>query len=208
MSGKRMMKTSNKSAALIVSLALILTAVLGATAAYLMTQSDGITNTFTPGQVSCKVVEDLTSSDTKIITVENTSDTAAYIRVTLVATWQTDDGTVYAKAPVEGPNKDYTVSLGARSNWVQNGDYYYYKDSVAANGGKTTDTITVEATANTSNRAPEGYSLHVEVLAEAVQVVQGNPTEGAIYAWNVDPTTGQTQAPTVLPTDPDDGKIF
>lgn len=177
MSGKRMMKTSKKPAALILSLALILTAVLGATAAYLTTRSSGITNTFTPAAVSCAVDETLSGTD-KVIKVKNTGDADAYIRVALVATWQDKDGVVYIKAPKEGT--DYTVTPG--SGWVKSGDYYYHKADVDV--GETTGTAITVVSKNTS--APDGYSLHVEVLADAVQVVQGNAKQGAAYAWGND----------------------
>lgn len=177
MSGKRIMKTSGRPVALLVSLALILTAVLGATAAYLMTKSDGITNTFTPAKVTCKVDEKFEDLENKkIIKVQNTGDAAAYIRVALVATWQKSDGTVYAKAPTSP--SDYTVSLG--DGWEKSGDYYYHK--AAVNVDATTDTAITVVSKNTAAPA-DGYSLHVEVLAEAVQVVQGDKTAGAAYAW-------------------------
>lgn len=179
MSGKRMMKTSKKPAALILSLALILTAVLGATAAYLTTRSSGITNTFTPAAVSCAVDETLSGAD-KVIQVKNTGDADAYIRVALVATWQDSSGNVYIKAPAL--NTDYSVTHG--TGWVKSGDYYYFKNAVAASTGVTADAITVKAL--TTAAAPAGYSLHVEVLADAVQVVQGNATQGAAYAWGND----------------------
>lgn len=176
MSGKRIMKTSGRPVALLVSLALILTAVLGATAAYLMTKSDGITNTFTPAEVTCEVKEEFDDLENKkIIKVQNTGDADAYIRVALVATWQKSDGTVYAKAPT---SSDYTVSRG--DGWVQSGDYYYHK--AAVNVDATTDTAITVVSKNTAAPA-DGYSLHVEVLAEAVQVVQGDKTAGAAYAW-------------------------
>ncbi len=182
MSGKRIMRTSKKPAALILSLALILTAVLGVTAAYLTTRSSGITNTFTPAKVSCAVQETLNGTS-KVITVKNTGDADAYIRVALVATWQDSSGTVYIKAPKEGT--DYTVTLG--SGWVKNSDgYYYHKADVAVNATTATAITVVKG----STSAPTtDYSLHVEVLAEAVQVVQGNATQGAIYAWGVNPAT-------------------
>lgn len=179
MSGKRIMKTSKKPAALLLSLALILTAVLGATAAYLTTRSDGITNTFTPAAVTCKVQETLNGTG-KVITVQNTGDADAYIRVALVATWQDSSGNVYIKAPASSA---YTVTRG--TGWVKSGDYYYCRTAVAAKNGSTVsatpDAITVTAAANVT--PPAGYSLHVEVLAEAVQVVQGDKTAGAAYAW-------------------------
>lgn len=183
MSGKRMMKTSKKPAALILSLALILTAVLGATAAYLTTRSSGITNTFTPAAVTCEVDETLNGAD-KVIKVKNTGDADAYIRVALVATWQDSSGTVYIKAPKEGT--DYTVSHG--TGWVKGSDGYYYHQADVDVGATTETAITV---VKGSTSAPTtDYSLHVEVLAEAVQVVQGNAKQGAIYAWGVDPATG------------------
>ena len=62
--GKHLAKKSSgrklkrcKTGALILSLLLLVTAAVGGTVAYLLTQTESVTNTFTPSKVACTVTE-------------------------------------------------------------------------------------------------------------------------------------------------------
>ena len=83
---------------LIVSLSLILVLSVGITIAYILINTNPVTNTFDPAQVSCAVVENgsekghykgqiqvFSKSD---VMIKNTGDTDAYIRASVIITWK------------------------------------------------------------------------------------------------------------------------
>ena len=180
MSGKRIKHSGDKKPiALLVSLALVVTAVLGVTIAYLTARDDSITNTFVPGEVSCEVTESLDGTEKKNVCVKNTGDADAYIRAAIVVTWQDEDGNVYAKAPTAN---DYTMSLNT-TDWEKSGDYYYYKSAVVAGTG-VTEALINSCTQESDAAVPDGYTLHVEILAQAIQSTPvGALQNTAQYAW-------------------------
>lgn len=168
----------NKSKAILVSLLLITCVTVGGTLAYIVADSKPVENTFTPSVVTTEVMEDVTTvpgtkSDVKI---KNTGDTTAYIRAAVVVTWQDEAGNVYGQKPVEG--EDYNINW-TKNGWAEGDDgFYYYLSSVAA-GGETkvlfTDCTPVEG------RAPEGYSLAVEILGSGIQSVPDTAVEEAWF---------------------------
>ena len=170
MSGKRIASKSKKPIALIISLLLLLSAVFGVSIAYLTTGSSEIKNTFTLGEVSCEVVEKNDVTAKSDVYVKNTGDAAAYIRAAIIVTWQDKTGNVYAKKPTSA---DYQITLG--SGWTEKDGFYYYGSEVAV-GGQTTNLISSCSQKATAN-IPDGYTLHVEVLAQAIQ------SNAVDYAW-------------------------
>ncbi len=177
MSGKRVdTSTKKKSVAVIVSLLLVLTAVFGATIAYLTAKEDSITNTFVPAEVKLEVGESFAEGgvEKKNVVIKNIGDVDAYVRAAIVVTWQKADGTVYAKAPVL--DRDYTLGLG--SKWTKGSGYYYYSGVVAAETGVTENLI--NNCTVIGNAPAEGYTLHVEILAQAVQ---SSPVDAVKSAW-------------------------
>lgn len=144
-----------KHALLIVSAVLILAVGVTATLAYL-SDSEDVTNTFTPSRVTCYVNETVTDSTKSNVTIQNTGDIDAYIRVAVVANWVKGDSIV---APA-------TVSITPANGWFKAGDYYYYPAKVAANG-ITSNLYSGDITAGTA--LIEGAELKVDILAEAIQ---------------------------------------
>ena len=160
-------KLNKRNLVLLLSLALLLTATVGATLAYVITKTDLLTNLFLPSKVDCAVEK---SGDA--YTVKNTGDTDAYVRIAVVATWKGTDDTVYAQAPILGA--DYTLELDSR--WVAGSDgFYYYTAKLGENG--STSGITAAESENSS--PPDGYTLSVEILASAIQA-----TPDAVQAWS------------------------
>lgn len=163
-----------KTAALLVSLVLVLTAVLGATIAYLSSETPSVTNTFEPASVTCMINEKFNSDNTAKteVTVTNTGNIPAYIRVAVVANKVDGKGNLIAGTP------EITISLGA--DWVKSGNYYYYTKAVAPD-------------AFTGNLLASNIDLtnkQVTVFAEAIQADGTNGTQKAVVnAWGVDPTT-------------------
>lgn len=154
-------KLNKRNLVLLLSLALLLTATVGATLAYVITKTDLLTNLFLPSKVDCAVVED---TATGTFSVKNTGDTACYIRIAIVATW-TADGKILAEQP------DCTVDLTG-TNWTKGSDgYYYYKAEIPAGETVPGPKVTAET--------KENYALSVEILASAIQA-----TPDAVQAWS------------------------
>lgn len=168
---------NNKSIAMLVSLIALLVVFVGSTIAYLFMQTDSITNTFTPTSTGITIVEENEGSTKNNVKITNTGEIKAYIRATVVVTWKDTNGNVYGKAPVE--NTDYEVNWTMK-DWVKGSDgFYYYKEPVESGdstGVLLTDCKPVEG------KAPEGYNLSVEILAQAIQA---EPTSAVTDAWKV-----------------------
>lgn len=163
-----------KTAALLVSLVLVLTAVLGATIAYLSSETPSVTNTFEPASVSCRIEETFNEGNTAKtgVTVTNTGNIPAYIRVAVVANNVDESGNLLAGTP------EITISLGA--DWVKSGNYYYYTKAVAPDA----------VTGNLLDSNIDLNNKQVTIFAEAIQA--GGTKDGVKAvknAWGVDPTT-------------------
>ncbi len=171
------MKIANKHISaklliIILSVSVILAVSVGTAIAYLISETPPVTNTFTPTSVSCQVNQ---SADNSNITVKNTGDISAYIRATVVINWVSDNGSVYGGAPVEGT--DYTVTYEL-NGWFKGADGFYYYSSPVTAGSSTSELIT--SIAPVAGKAPEGYSLSVQVLASAIQA---EPTDAVSQVW-------------------------
>ena len=177
----------NRQFVLLVSILALLVGIVGSSLAYLITQTGSVENTFQPSKVTCEIQEEFSQggSEKKNVQVKNTGDTDAYIRAALVFTWVDSQGNI---APVAVKESDYVLVLGTGWSAKQTDGFYYYKTSVAP-GEKTGNLV------NTITRvekfAPEGYTLCVDVIADAVQAKGGasNGNKAVVEAWGVDPTT-------------------
>lgn len=149
---------------------LLLSIIGGSTLAAMMASTETKQNAFIAGSVSCSVGQDYR--------VENTGNVDAYIRAAIVVNWENSDGDIRGIAPVAGT--DYKLTLG--SGWEQEGLYYYYTGSVAPDAF-TGAVCTVEPLT-----AANGFTLTVEVLAEAIQA-KGDTDVGdidaVVDAWQI-----------------------
>lgn len=177
---------AKKPLAALVALVLIIGAVVGGTLAYLAARTDAIVNTFNPAKVDITVDENFNGKTKENVKITNTGDTDVYIRATYVVTWKDTDGNVYPEQPQ--PGVDYTISLNTEQGWFYYNGYYYYTAPVApdASTGVLIDLCTPD-----EGRAPEGYTLSVDVLASAIQSV---PAEAAGQAWGVSIAPGSVTA--------------
>lgn len=155
------------SALTLVLVVLILTVTVGGTVAYLVDQTNAVTNTFTTAQVSCAV---LNGGDT--LSVKNTSNIPAYLRAIYTVNWMDISGNVSGIRPVYGT--DYTVKIAG--GWTESGGIWYYDGSVPVDGVKAFVTVTATGTAR------DGYTLTTEVVAEAIQA-EGMGASGDMDAW-------------------------
>lgn len=176
----------SRTALVLAAVVLVLGAAIGGTVAWLATNTPGLTNTFTPGEVKCTVEETFDGKTKSGVQIKNTGNTDAYIRAKVVVTWKDAAGNVYGGAtPAEGT--DYTISYNA-SGWTQVGDYRYCTQPVAPNG--LTPKLISEAKP-VDGKAPAGYALSIEILAEAIQ---SSPASAVQEAWGVTIANGSVTA--------------
>lgn len=169
--GKHYIKSrrTRKSAALLVSLLLLLTVTIGGTIAFL-TDSDGpLHNLFNPSQVTTAVEETLDGNTKKNVYIKNTGDTDAWIRAAVVVTWQDKDGNVYGQKPVADTN--YDIIWGA--DWKTGKDgFYYWTSPVTAKTGMTGNLI--ESVSPKGDAPADGYYLTVEIIGSGIQSKPAN----------------------------------
>ena len=154
-----------RTAVLLIAVLLLISTAVGSTAAFLVTKTKPVVEDFAYAQVSCQV--------TDTMGVKNTGTAQAYIRASYAVNWRDGEGKIAAAAP-EGYSYDPEESL----QWKKGGDgYFYYPDPVAP-GGEAPSLLTCSAP------YPEypGYTLSVEVVAEAIQ---STPAGAAEEAWGV-----------------------
>lgn len=185
-----------KALLLIASLAVLLTATVGSTAAWLVSKPAAVENDFVPGKVACKVLEDFgKGSGTYVksnVRVKNTGNTDAYIRVLLVFTWKDDKGNIFSNKPQEGIDYQINMDNMYLTDWIMQksdaGVYFYYKKRVApsAETGKLIESLYQIADVT----GPENgkYKLSVDILADAVQA---NPPEAVADSWGVAVENGE-----------------
>ena len=159
---KRMRNT--KTMLVLAMVMLVLACAVGGTIAFLIDTTDTVTNTFTPARVTCQVVEgnfiDKVSTTKENVRIQNTGNTDAWIRATVVANWVDGNGKIVA--PCE-------VNLGEVSGWTQKDGYYYYNQIVPP-----TDKTSYLITSYKPTGGPEGAHLEMTIVCQAVQSNLGN----------------------------------
>lgn len=170
---------------LLLALALLVGTV-GGTVAFLLDQTNPLVNTFTPGKVTPTIEETFNGTVKHSVRIRNTGDVPAYIRAKVIVTWKDADGNVYGSLPEAGT--DYMIKYES-GNWFEKDQFWYCVFPVLP--GNATGFLIGSCTA-VAGRAPEGYDLSVEILAEAIQ---SEPTDAVVRAWGFIPTS----SPGVLP---------
>ena len=185
-------------------IALILVVALATSVcAYMFRKSQTVANIFKPAVVKCEIHEGFDQKTKSEITVENTGNIDAYIRVRLVFHWEDSKGNVVGWNMTP---PSFTCFTGNGENWIQGTDSYtyYYKVAIAP-GESTTDLLKTnikmepvvkEETAGGTTVKFYYYPV-VEVLAEAVQSLPDNAVN---EAWGVTAANGTiTAVPSVVP---------
>lgn len=180
------MKTK-KSLILLASLAAILLVGVGATLAFLVDESDPVTNTFEPGNVAVTVQENFTQDGTEKtnVCVKNTGNVDAYIRVAIIPTWEDNDGPVGVSASLG----DLNITLGSNNKWKKGTDgFWYYTSSVAPQD--STDILIDSTTVKTNSAGYKaGYQMNLQILAQGIQadgVDSDGKTTPVERAWGAD----------------------
>ncbi len=179
----------NRQFVLLVSILALLVGIVGSSLAYLITQTRSVENTFQPSKVTCRIDENFNGSVKSNVKVTNTGDTDAYIRAALVFTWVDSKGNI---APNPVGSGDYTLETG--SDWTLKSDGFYYYNQSVAPGEKTTNLIV--SCAPVSDKAPTGYTLCVDVIADAIQSkgLSSSNTKPVVDAWKVDPVATEASS--------------
>ncbi len=174
------MADKKRSALIVLSALLLLTAAIGGTLAYLATQTKPVVNTFTPSEVTCEVTETFDGTEKKNVNVTNTGNIDAYLRVRLV-TYRVNSEGDRIGGTAQIPS--FTIGTG----WVQNGDYYYYIHPVAP-GKQPAKPLAASMTLVNYNDVDGGKQV-VEVTAEAIQAEGVGGDNGLIpavtLAWGI-----------------------
>ena len=163
---KRRRKLNNRALILLASLVLIVGMAAGGTVAWLITNTGAVQNTMVPASVPITINETVKGTTKSAVTVTNTGNTDAYIRVAIVANAVDENGNVIA-----GNAPAYSVNL---TNWTKIGNYYYYNGIVPAQGS------TLPLFSGEVNFA----NGEVNILAESIQVLGGyDGMAPEYYAW-------------------------
>lgn len=164
MRGKHEMK-SQKPHILLVAVALIAALTVGGTIAWLAVSTNAVENTFQASHVTSEVSETFDGNVKTNVSIKNTGDIDAYIRVALVPTWQDDSGNAVA-LPASLDDLAFTGLTG--SDWFQGSDgYYYCKEPIAPNDD--TGYLFTKAAVKTAN----GYHMDLQILCDAIQAKGG-----------------------------------
>ena len=166
-------RLSKRTVILLASLTLLMGLTIGSTAAYLVTHTSQVTNTFTPAKVSCDITEKFAPDGKKEeVKIKNTGNVYAYIRAKVIISWTDADGKI-----VPAPFGDPVFTTDA--NWSLNevDGIYYYSERVAPNDS-TTNLINSIAPGDETN----GYRLKVDIIADAIQA-DGMGATSAQDAW-------------------------
>lgn len=159
----------------------IIAGTVGGVYAYLTAKTDPISNEFVPAKVSCLVEEDFAEGVKSNVKVRNTGNIDAYIRAVVVATFVSEDGKVLATAPKE--SVDYFIQWGT-DGWTQGQDGYWYHTKPVK--PEETTVLLIESAYELS--VPDGYRLHLQILATGVQ---SDPAIAVQEAWGVSVNNGE-----------------
>lgn len=167
----------NRARPAVLSAALILLGVLivGSTVAYLLDRTGTITNRFVAGDIKIFVME-TTANPTgtepgikKNVKIKNIGELPVRVRAKLVITWKNEAGEVWAELPEK--DEDFVLEFAdgePGKDWIELGELVYlYYPGVLESGVPTKALI--KSCRPIGNRAPEGYHLSVDILAQAIQ---------------------------------------
>lgn len=180
--GKRARKrTLARPVLLALSLVLVLGLSVGGTLAYLVTNTDPVTNTFTPGKLDTPPKENFENDVKSDVVVTNSNDSAvtAYVRATWTINWVVGKG---ENAQIVAPAKagEYEIDVaGNGSGWSQGSDGFYYWHEPVVPGGQT-GALIESLTAN-NGAAPDVDGVHLQATI-ITQTIQAEPEQARIDA--------------------------
>ena len=166
---------------------MVLVLVCGSVFAYMFMRTAPEHTNFIPAQVSCKVYEDHVGDDITSVTVENTGNISAYIRVRLVTYWVDGDDNV---APL--PSPPLVINDYNSMDWIKGSDNtFYYKKPVPPDAPDDFTTNLLTSTGAITLKTQDGYKQAVDIFGEAIQ---SKPTDAVKEVW---PVTMDTDGTTI-----------
>lgn len=190
---------NNRIIALLLALCLVVSLTV-AVYAYLSATDGPVTNTFTPDVETNPSIDETFTDNVKTNVSVNVGelDYAVYVRAAIVVTWQktvTVDGVeqvhVYGQLPVAETDYSIDINAGNDKPWFQQGDFYYYRqkvDSTEPNSNVSTAALINSVTEKADANKPDGYTLHVEIIAQTIQALGGtdaDDTPAVTDAWGI-----------------------
>ena len=176
----RRRRVMRNRAILVIAVAALVCALGAAGAvAFLIDTTNPVENAFVPSKVTCAVKEPgWTDGDSvkENVSVTNTSNIPAYIRVALVANYADADGNL---SPV---NPAYTLRWN-ETDWYRAADGYYYCKNAVAPGADTPVLIR----SCSAEGVPAGYHFELQVIASAIQSA---PFDAVSEAWGAANVSG------------------
>ena len=206
---KKTTRSRKKKPVSLLTMALLILAVLctaGVTAAFLKQETDPVVNTFTPGSVTPSIVETCSDREKSGVSIQNTGNSDAYIRVAVVgnklatgsvASWSDYKDKIVGPLDVDG-NIDYKNGEGEEPRWFSYGGYYYWTGIVPA-GKFTEELLKSPIVLYADENEMVTINNQVTILTEAIQA-KGQDSEGkrpVTKAWGieVDKNTGNLKYP-------------
>lgn len=162
---------------LLAALALMLTAAIGGSLAWLQDEPAVVQNTFTPGKVPNHVEEKFENDVKNDVMITNDGNVDAYIRAAVVVNWVDEKGNLSGTAPVYGT--DYTWEMNM-DGWKLGADGYYYHLAPVASEGSTGILFTECKPKSTT----KGLHLSVEIMGQSIQalgVTGGKPVVAELW---------------------------
>lgn len=172
---RRKSTASRKVIVLAIAVVLLLSATVTGTLMYLVSKTTAVTNTFEPATVTCEVQENFDGTVKKDVTVKNTSNIDAYLRVKLV-TYRVNDKGERIGGTAAIPS--FTPGEG----WFEKDGFYYYNKPVAPNKPPAANLIGNDGITLVKYTDADGGRQVIEVIAEAIQSV---PASVVADNWNV-----------------------
>ena len=175
----------NRSFVVLAALLVLVLGIVGTTLAWLTDTTEDQTNTFEYAKVSCQVLEDVNSNETRKsnVRIQNTGNTDAYIRATYVVTYRDDTESILYEPLDRNWNVDLSNKINTES-WVQGKDGYWYCKTPVAPGAETPALFKAPIDGNGSflddGRSKEQAITYVEILATAIQ---SQPVKAMGEAW-------------------------
>ena len=162
--------------------------------AWLTSTPGPVVNEFIPGEVTIQVDETFDDEHTtkQNVSIKNTGNVPAYIRVALVPAWVDDEGNIAAKPASLELNDDCNIAWGKdgsgyEADWFIGSDGFYYCKTVIEPGASTP--ILIKSC--TVNGGEHEYDFELQVIASAVQSL---PTSTVETVWPVVVNTDGTLA--------------
>ncbi len=156
--------------------------------AWLISAPGPVVNEFIPGEVTIQVDETFDDEHTtkQNVSIKNTGNVPAYIRVALVPAWVDDEGNIAAK---HASLDDCNITLGDDFNqfWFEGTDGFYYCKTFI-NPDKSTPILIKSCTVKGEEHE---YDFELQVIASAVQSL---PTSTVETVWPVVVDTDGTLA--------------